>query len=176
MRSAVEGRHGQKSLTVALIYVPYLFVTIAAEDNAGAEALNEIARTRAERQLGMLQELAEITMRAVRVVDDRLQQQGADLAALGQTLTKLSRAVRQTLALEAKLGEEQRSLDLRLHWARAKDREEAAAHRAARRKQAIRRVVEHLPIDADANEAFPADLFQDIPELSNLVPDHRSDH
>ena len=128
------------------------------------------SEARASRQMQMLQELAEIGMRLARAVGHQVAKcapegaddAGADVAAdLALVFSRISRAVRQTIALEARL-------DRQLHEARRAEDAVLAEHaRAAtrtlarRRKHTVREAVQQA-VEAEACgpelEALLADL------------------
>ena len=66
----------------------------------------------ADRHSRMLAELAELTLGSVRVLHDRLAaaETSAEAQGLGLTMARMSRALRQTLLLEAKLDKDRRTM------------------------------------------------------------------
>ncbi|HEV7385973.1 MAG TPA: hypothetical protein VGN89_13920, partial [Phenylobacterium sp.] len=117
------------------------------------------AEARAERHLRLLEELAEIGMDLARTVQRQAHEQAAadlDAAALGLVFSRIARAVRQTVALEARLAEDRQ----------AKTSAQIAGQtraRAARRQREVRAVVEQA-IEADADESDVENLLLDLEE------------
>jgi hypothetical protein len=104
------------------------------------------AEARTERHLRLLAELAELGMTLARTIVAQAED-GAELA-----FARLARAVRQTLALEAKLAE---GGQLR--------RERQAREHKHQREAKVRRMVE-TAIEADAHESDIDDLLYDLNE------------
>jgi hypothetical protein len=151
-------------LTSGIFYVLVSFMNeaacpIAAEPHASGCPCGD---ERVERQLRTLQELAEIGMDLAREV--RVQALAPALAEpasadFGLMFSRIARAVRQTLALEAKLAED-----------RTKARTEAAQRRLAqarahggRRKLRIEHIVERA-IEAESDGRAREDLLGDLYE------------
>jgi len=130
----------------------------------------ETTAQREARHLRMLRELAEIGMDLARAVqrqaNDPAPAEGdaapADLTDLGLVFSRIGRAVRQTLALEARLvevgRERERDADLFDHHRQANE-----ARRAIRRKDEARRLVEQA-IEAEAGEGDVEQLLADLHE------------
>jgi hypothetical protein len=117
------------------------------------------AEARTERHLRMLEDLAEIGMDLARTVQRQAHEQAAadlDAAALGLVFSRIARAVRQTVALEARLAE-----DRQAKTAAQVARQSHA--RATRRRRDVRAVVEQT-IEADAAESDLEDLLLDLEE------------
>jgi len=109
----------------------------------------------------MLRELAEIGMRLARRVARQAEE--ADAGDAGLVFSRIARAVRQTLALEARLEGE-----LAVLTRKAAVEREQAAERAARapvreRVRIVRRAVARA-IEADADEDDVEQLFDDLGE------------
>jgi hypothetical protein len=111
---------------------------------------------RAEQRLAMLRELAEIGMALARDVGQQAaaDPQGPDL---GLVFSRIARAVRQTLALEARLEQDRRNQDRDAQSERAR----AVRLRGAARKTQVRRAVERA-IDAEASDHEAENLFADL--------------
>ena len=133
-----------------------------------AEAATELAPTgpcedRAERHLRVLQELADIGMELARAVKAQALDPQADPAAaaeLGLTFSRIARAVRQTVALEARLDRDRQTAAAE----RAERRVRQARDRALQNKARVRDLVERA-IDAGASDAATAeDLLLDLDE------------
>lgn len=120
------------------------------------EALDP-AEARAERHSRILQELAELGMTLARAVAARAVETGD--ADLGLAFTRVARAVRQTLALEAKLADGREAV-LAGHIQRLA--EETAA-RGRRRKKLVEDAVERA-IDAECHGETAEALFDDLYE------------
>jgi hypothetical protein len=131
---------------------------------------------RTERDLRMLDQLAEVGMRLVRAVEQQAmaqavpEQVGAQgVGALGRmsggdlalAFSRLARAVRQTIALKAKLVEDRWALD---HRQAADQAQRAAAVKQARKaaqKNRVKRIVEGV-IDAEADGDDRENLLIDL--------------
>ncbi len=115
------------------------------------------AEARTERHLRVLQELAELGMTLARAVAARAAET-AD-ADLGLAFTRIARAVRQTVALEAKLADDRETV--RAGHARRLAQETAA--RGRRRKKLVKDAVERA-IEAEWQgetvEALLGDLYE----------------
>jgi hypothetical protein len=117
------------------------------------------AEARTERHLRTLEDLAEIGMDLARTVQRQAHEQAAadlDAAALGLVFSRIARAVRQTVALEARLAEDRQAETA----AQLASRTQA---RATRRRREVRAVVEQA-IEADAAETDLEDLLLDLEE------------
>jgi len=119
------------------------------------------ADARAQQRLALLRELSEIGMRLARGVEGRAE--APDAGDVGLVFSRIARAVRQTLALEARLEEE--------HQARARkaafEREQAAvraAHAPVVERSAIVRRAVVQAIEADADEDDFEQLFDQLDE------------
>ena len=127
---------------------------------------------RAARRLRMLQELAEIGMDLARGVRRQALEQPApepdavepDAADLGLTFSRIAKAVRQTIALEARLEQDCQDRDQQAEADRT-------ARRARARKAEIRRIVEQA-IEADAHED---DVEHFLGELDERLQDDEDD-
>ena len=117
------------------------------------------AEARTERHLRMLEDLAEIGMDLARTVQRQAHEQVAadlDAAALGLAFSRIARAVRQTVALEARLGEDRQ--------AKTAARIAGEIHtRIARHRREVRAVVAQA-IEADADESDIENLLFDLEE------------
>jgi hypothetical protein len=117
---------------------------------------------RAERRLRILQELAEIGMDLARAVRTRALAAEADPAAavdLGLSFSRIARAVRQTVALEARLEQDRQAAAAERAERQARDaREQAYKHKAR-----LRDLVERA-IDAEACGEAAEDLLGDLDE------------
>jgi hypothetical protein len=116
---------------------------------------------RAERHLTTLQELAEIGMDLARDVrakalDTAPAPAEPARADYGLMFSRIARAVRQTLALEAKLAEDRDARDKR-------SQAEQARRRGLQRKSIVRRVVEQA-IEAESDGTDREDLLDDFHE------------
>jgi hypothetical protein len=141
------GSVSSKNLTTNLSRVLFLFVTDAAD------TLHDCA----------LAELLELGMAAAREVQGRLLA-AEDAKAAGElslAFNRVSRAVRQTVALQAKLGRERRRLDRD----EAAEAVKADAAQAERRKAQVRAAVER----AIWTEAEDDEAEQLIDELDDRV-------
>jgi hypothetical protein len=146
-------------LTLGQIYVLVLFMNDAASPIDAVPG--DPSEDRAERRFRALQELTEIGMdlaREVRrqVLDPAAEAPGADL---GLAFSRIARAVRQTVALEAKLDQD-----------RQKSQAEAASRlavetrlRGIRRKTKVRDIVERV-IETEARESDAERLLDDLDE------------
>jgi hypothetical protein len=117
---------------------------------------------RAERRLRILQELAEIGMDLARAVRTRALAARADPAAavdLGLSFSRIARAVRQTVALEARLDQDRQAAAAERAERRVRDAREHAYEHKAR----IRSLVERA-IDAEASGEAAEDLLSDLDE------------
>ncbi len=153
--------------------------------------LSRESEARATRQMRMLQELAEIGMQLARAVGrqvaERTQEDpggadtdlAADLAAdLALVFSRISRAVRQTIALEARLDRELLQAQKAENAAMAEQARAAERALARRRKHAVREAVQEA-LDAEACgpelEALLADLDErledadDDPDFAELA-------
>ena len=132
-----------------------------------AEAAAEPATTdphedRAERHLRILQELADIGMELVRAVKARALDPEADPAATAElvlTFSRIARAVRQTVALEARIDRDRQAAAVE----RAERRVRETLDRALRHKARVRDLVERA-IDSEASGAAAEDLLLDLDE------------
>jgi hypothetical protein len=116
---------------------------------------------RAERRLRILQELAEIGMDLARAVRTRAlaAKDPAATVDLGLSFSRIARAVRQTVALEARLEQDRQAAAAERAERQARDaREQAYKHKAR-----IRGLVERA-IDAEASGEAAEDLLGDLDE------------
>jgi hypothetical protein len=117
------------------------------------------AEARTERHLRILEDLAEIGMDLARTVQRQAHEQaaaGSGAADLGLVFSRIARAVRQTVALEARLAE-----DRQTKTAAQIARQSHA--RATRRRRDVQVVVEQA-IEADAADSDVEDLLLDLEE------------
>jgi len=134
-----------------------LFVTNALP--APETAPTDPCEDRAARRLRVLQELAEIGMDLARALRQRAAEQAAPEAGgdVALAFSRIARAVRQTVALEARLDEDRQARDERIaaeHAARQAelDRRDADGRlRGLIRKEEVREIVERT-IDCEARE------------------------
>ena len=100
------------------------------------------------RQMLMLQELAELGMDLARTVRARAVEQGPSLEAgpdLGLMFSRIARAVRQTLALEAKLYQDRQARHDKARAERAVETRLRGIRRKAKAVEIVERVVEREP-------------------------------
>ncbi|MDB5464527.1 MAG: hypothetical protein JWP23_2916 [Phenylobacterium sp.] len=119
------------------------------------------AEARAERHLRMLQELAEIGMDLARSVQRQAHGQAATdhgAADLGLVFSRIARAVRQTVALEAKLAEDRQKTQAERAPLTVADR-----WRSARRKRQVKEIVAEA-IGSEVGEFDVERLFDDLDE------------
>ncbi|MDB5475682.1 MAG: hypothetical protein JWP49_1193, partial [Phenylobacterium sp.] len=117
-------------------------------------------REMAERHGRMLNELAEVNLSAAKILHDRLAaaETNAEARDLGLALQRVSRSLRQTLLLEAKLAKDR--------WAAA--REDAADAQAARerevaaRKGVVRHAVARIAYEACDSKEVADGLIEDL--------------
>jgi hypothetical protein len=117
---------------------------------------------RAERRLCILQELAELGMDLARDVQARALAVDADPATAGDlvlSFARIVRAVRQTVALEAKLDRDGQAASAERAERRARD----ARDRVYKHKARVRDLVERA-IDAEASGDAAEDLLCDLNE------------
>jgi hypothetical protein len=147
------GRRPRIFLTLGRSNVLVLFVNTSTPSCETPDA----AEARAERHLRLLQELAELGMTLARAVAARAVETGD--ADLGLAFTRIARAVRQTVALEAKLADEREAV--RAGHIQRLAQETAA--RGRRRKKLVEDAVERA-IDAECHgetaEALLGDLYE----------------
>ena len=130
-------------------------------------AATELATTdpcedRTERHLRILQELADIGMELARAVKARALDPEAEPAAAAElvlTFSRIARAVRQTVALEARIDRDRQAAAVE----RAERRVRETLDRALRRKARVRDLVERA-IDSEASGAAAEDLLLDLDE------------
>jgi ribosome-binding protein aMBF1 (putative translation factor) len=120
--------------------------------------------TRSQQRLRMLRELAEIGMRLARGVERRAEEPETAPGDAGLVFSRIARAVRQTLALEARLEEE---LEGRVRKARHDqdwERRQLAHAPIAERSRLVRRAVGRA-IEADAEDEDQEErLFESLDE------------
>ena len=145
-------------LTPGAFHVPVLFMA----DASTAPEAPDPAAARTERHLRLLQELAEIGMDLAREVGRRALDQateGPSAADLALTFSRIARAVRQTVALEARLAEDRRKDHAERATLGVSDR-----WRSARRKRQVRQIVGEI-IETETATDFEADrLFEERDE------------
>jgi hypothetical protein len=140
-------------LTPSIFHVLVLFV-ITQQPSCET---SDPAAARTERHLRMLAELAEIGMNLAREVSRQALDQSQDAppaADLALTFSRIARAVRQTVALEAKLAEgpaQRPPLSVSDRW------------RSARRKRQVSEIVAGV-IDAEVGEYDVEGLHDDLQE------------
>jgi hypothetical protein len=143
-------------LTFRPTYVLVLFVTTPRP--SPDHQPDESAEARTARHLRGLAELGEIGLELARLVRRKAVEQaeaspdGAVDEHLGLVFARIARAVRQTFALEARLGEESRKA------AAAETR-----RHVERRKTRVRTAVERV-LDAEADQSDAENLFYDLTE------------
>jgi hypothetical protein len=133
---------------------------------------------RTERHLRILAELTEIGMDLARAVRRQALAQAAPEEAdtpqagapdrigggdLALVFSRIARAVRQTVALEAKLAEDRRTRDERTEAEQAQRAATIARERKARQKARVKRIVEQA-IEAEADGSDREDLLSDLDE------------
>jgi hypothetical protein len=145
-------------LTPTDIYVLVLFMFTA--ETIPDPAPTDPAVDRTERHGRVLQELTDLGMHLARAVS--AQATDADPAtahSLALDFARIARAVRQTVALEAKLAEDRQTTLAE----RAQRRDREAAEQARRRTSRIETLVERA-IDAEASGAEADNLLEDLRE------------
>jgi hypothetical protein len=140
------------------------------------------AADRAERNLRTLDELGEIGMRLVRAVEQQAMAQAVpeQVGALGQmsggdlalAYSRLARAVRQTLALKAKLVEDRRTRDHKEAADQAQRAATIARARKERQKNKAKRIIEEA-IDAEPRD--PSDYENLLADLDDALEDLDAD-
>jgi hypothetical protein len=119
--------------------------------------MDDPATARTERHLQMLQELGELGMKLARAVTEQAVETAAEPDRdLGLVFSRIARAVRQTIALEAKLADDGRAETA----ARVGGETRTRAHR---HKRQVKRLVERA-IEADADPSDHENLFFDLVE------------
>jgi hypothetical protein len=152
--------------------------------NQGQDRAESCARCsrvtdRTERHLRMLEELAEIGMDLARAVRRQALEQAADEPAgaadradpierigggdLGLIFSRIARAVRQTVALEARIEEERRAREQRAEAEQAQRAAVIEQDRKRRRKTQVKRAVEQV-IEAEADGGEVEDLLAYLDE------------
>lgn len=124
-------------------------------------------QTRARQRLAMLRELAEIGMRLARDVERQAEEPQASRMELGLVFVRIARAVRQTLALEARMQEALATDVRKAEVRRAEDVRAAVVQRA----KVLRRTVTQA-IEADADDA---DIDHLAYELEERLADRQDD-
>ncbi|MET0271662.1 MAG: hypothetical protein ABW360_01595 [Phenylobacterium sp.] len=111
----------------------------------------------------LLAELAGLGMSLARELHQRAMAAESDAEAvkLAAAFHQISRSVRQSLALEARLGREQEAIDLHQAPLRAKER----AARVARRHSQVFNAVERMIWTEYEHEDFADDLVADLREI-----------
>jgi hypothetical protein len=127
------------------------------------------SRERTERHLRVLQELAEIGMDLARLVRQRAMQAdpATDRSDPGLSFARIARAVRQTVALEARLDEDAQTRDKRIaagravHEARlAESVRRAGSSRKLKAAMAVERAVEGLGDTDEDGEPLHPELYE----------------
>ena len=117
------------------------------------------AHTRPHQRLAMLHELSEIGMRLAR----RVEPQEPDTGDVGLVFSRIARAVRQTLALEARLEAELAGLTRQAAAERERAAEQAARAPYYARSRIVRRAVVRA-IEADTDDDDVEQLVDDLDE------------
>jgi hypothetical protein len=105
-------------------------------------------------------ELGELGMRLARAVTEQAVETAAEPDRdLGLVFSRIARAVRQTIALEAKLADDRRKAEAETAEWRATE----TRRRAADRKTKVRLLVERV-LNAEAEESDAENLFYDLGE------------
>ncbi len=106
-------------------------------------ALSDPSEDRAQRRFRALQELTEIGMELARDVQRQSREQGGEGAAdLGLMFSRIARAVRQTVALEAKLDQDRQTRRDKVEAERAVETRLRGIRRRTRVVEIVERVVE----------------------------------
>ena len=123
------------------------------------------ADARTERHLRMLQELAEIGMDLARGVRAQALDPAAGAAGgdFGLVFSRIARAVRQTLALEARIAQEQAARDQQRLAEETRRGRDAVLRRGLIRKNTVREAVEQA-IMAEAEGEQRENLLNDLDE------------
>ncbi|THD79382.1 MAG: hypothetical protein E7812_09940 [Phenylobacterium sp.] len=118
----------------------------------------------ADRHGRMLAELAELTLDSVRGLHDRLvaAETPAEAQALGLTLARVSRALRQTLLLEAKLDKDRRAQASQDAADEAGVRARRVAAQVPVRKARVRRAVAVAAAESCESVEAAEDLMDDL--------------
>jgi hypothetical protein len=116
---------------------------------------------RAQQRLEMLRELAEIGMTLARGVER--QAQAPEAGDLGLVFARIARAVRQTLALEARLEGELQVRARKAAFEREQDAASAARAPVRERARIVRRAVKRA-IEAEADDDEAEQLIEDLDE------------
>ena len=121
---------------------------------------------RSQRHARVLRRLAEIGMNLAEAVDLQRQEDGADPADLAMKFARIAKAVRQTLALEARLGDEDRARRTAAEYRRKVEQDRLASRakneRAIREAQArdiVERATLSEPPDPDS-ETYTAEMAE----------------
>jgi hypothetical protein len=118
--------------------------------NATAKTADQ-SSDRAERRLRIVQELAEIGMDLARALRTRALAAKADPAAavdLGLSFSRVARAVRQTVALEARLDQDRQAAAAERAERRARDAREHGYKRKARIRGLVERAIDEASGEA----------------------------
>lgn len=152
-----------QSLTSALLYVLLLFLS-SSHPSADPSA------PRNETRLAMLRELADIGMALVRGLPGQSAEAETNRADLGLQFARISRAVRQTLALEERMEadglDREAALQRRLAAERAAEEKRLATERRCRvtlHRREVGERVEQL-FDAQVDDGDAEDLHERIAE------------
>jgi hypothetical protein len=157
-----------ESLTSSISGVLYLFhvrdakpCCAARRSFAGCPQAD--VRARGEQRMAMLRELAEIGMRLARGVERQAQEPQEERRAgdLGLVFSRIARAVRQTLALEAKLDEDRRARHEKAEAERAQARRVRGFMRKIRAGDIAERVLAN-ETDGEALVESLGERLQDI--------------
>jgi hypothetical protein len=130
--------------------------------------MDEARQEMAERHGRILARLAEVNLSAAEILHDRLAaaETNAEARDLGLALQRVSRSLRQTLLLEAKLERDRRTAAR--DAAEASDKQQAIVRKAAVRQAVMRIALEACDSREDADE-----LIDDLdPQLDDYVRTH----
>jgi hypothetical protein len=167
---------GARHVLVLFMDAPHLIAASADPD------LNNPCEDRAERDLRMLDELGEIGMDLARAVRQQAVAQAIpeQVGALGRmsggdlalAFSRLARAVRQTIALKAKLTEDRRARDHKEAAEQAQHAATIARARKERQKNKAKRIIEEA-IDAEPRD--PSDYENLLADLDDALEDLDAD-
>jgi hypothetical protein len=159
--------------------------------DARARGAGETAEARAERHLRTLKELAEIGMELARAVRRQAVEApaGGDAPGgepgagdVGLVFSRIARAVRLTLALEARLEQDRQARDAQIEAALAPRRELQATlkagefiHRSVRRSNVKKAVEQAIDAEADRAGAAERDVENWLADLDERLADAADD-
>jgi hypothetical protein len=133
--------------------------------------MDDPQREMAERHSRILARLAEVNLSAAEILHDRLAeaQTNAEARDLGLALQRVSRSLRQTLLLEAKLARDGRAAAREA----AADAEAADKRQAEVRKAAVRQAVNRIALEACDSREDADELIEDLDRrLDDYVRTH----